>query len=123
MSFLSRITAVMDFSQKSMENTMDVVKEVHQAIIEIPIDIATELGYAEESAKLLKQKHRRLLEATHGGIKKSCGEVNRYIVKQATIVTELAEASAIRPRPRAKTKLVELEAPQSRPEANVGAPH
>jgi hypothetical protein len=121
MSFVDRITAVMNFSQKSMENTMDVVKEVHQAIIEIPIDILLELGYAEESAALLKQKHRRLLEATHGGIKKSCGEINQYIVKQATVVSELAEASAIRPKP--KSKLVELEAQEGEQDMNVSAHH
>ena len=123
MSFVDRITAVMTFSQKSMEHTMDVVKEVHQAIIEIPIDILLELGYAEESAALLKQKHRRLLEATHGGIKKSCGEVNEYIVKQATIVSELASASAIRPKPKAKAKVVEVDVLESRPAKNVSAHH
>jgi len=123
MSFVDRITAVMTFSQQSMENTMDVVKEVHQAIIEIPIDILLELGYAEESAVLLKQKHRRLLEATHGGIKKSCGEVNQYIVKQATIVSELAEASAIRPTPKPNTNVVAVKVLENRPAKKVSAHH
>jgi len=87
---LDWITRVTDFSQKSLENTLGTIREVHQTIVEIPIDIAEELGLPEEDAVAIKQTHRRLLDHIHSGVCDACGEVNQYIVKQAKIVDELA---------------------------------
>jgi len=90
MRLVDRITKVMDFSQTSLENTMDVVTEVHQTIIEIPINVVQELGFPEETSTALKKTHRRLLERIYGGYCHACGEVNRYIVKQAKAVDQLS---------------------------------
>jgi hypothetical protein len=89
MSPLGWIIKVTDFSQTSLENTMGTVKEVHQAIIEIPINVAQELGFPEESATVLKDTHRQILDHLQGGICDACGEVNQYIVKQAKAVNQL----------------------------------
>jgi len=91
MSPLDWITKVTDFSQKSLENTMDTIKEVHQTIAEIPINIAQELGFPEENSAALKDTHRRVLDHLHGGFCDACGEVNQYIVKQAKAVNQLAD--------------------------------
>ncbi len=91
MDFVDRISKVMEFSQTSLENTMSTVREVHQSIIEIPINVAQELGYSEEKSTALKNTHRRVLELIHGGIVDACGEVNKYVVKQAQAVSELAD--------------------------------
>jgi len=92
MSFVSKIASVMDFSQRSLENTMDTIKEVHQTIVEIPINVAADLGFPEEKATQLKSKHRQVLDHLHGGIVDACGEVNRYIVHQAQAVNDFARA-------------------------------
>ena len=87
---LDWIIRVTDFSQASLENTLGTIKEVHQTIVEIPIDIAQELGLPEEESAAIKATHRRLLDHLHAGVCDACGEVNQYIVKQARIVDELA---------------------------------
>jgi len=86
---LGWIIKVTDFSQISLENTMGTIKEVHQAIIEIPINIAQELGFPEEDSTALKDSHRQILDHIHGGVCDACGEVNQYIVKQAKTVNQL----------------------------------
>lgn len=91
MSPLDWITKVTNFSQTSLENTMGTIKEVHQTIVEIPIDVARELGLPDEQSRLLKEKHRRVLDHIHDGVCKACGEVNHYIVKQARAVNQLAD--------------------------------
>jgi len=99
MGLVDRITRVMDFSQKSLENTMDVVTEVHQTIIEIPINVVQELGFPEETSTALKNTHRRVLERIYGGYCNACGEVNRYIVKQAQAVSQLTDPASGPARP------------------------
>jgi len=94
MSPLGWITKVTDFSQTSLENTMGTIKEVHQAIIEIPIDVAQELGFPEEDSTALKNKHRQILDHLHDGICDTCSEVNQYIVKQAMAVNQLFDFEA-----------------------------
>ena len=89
MSPLGWIIKVTEFSQKSLENTMGTIKEVHQGIIEIPINVARELGLPEESSTALKYTHRKMLDHVHGGVCDACGEVNQYIVKQAETVNQL----------------------------------
>lgn len=89
MSPLEWIEKVTDFSQTSLENTMGTIKEVHQSIIEIPINIAEELGFPEREASALKDAHRKILDHLHNGVCQSCGEVNQYVVKQAKTVNEL----------------------------------
>ena len=89
MSPLGWIIKVTDFSQTSLENTMGTIKEVHQAIIEIPINVAQEFGLPEEDSTALKNTHRQILDHLHGGVCNACGEVNHYIVKQAKAVNQL----------------------------------
>lgn len=91
---LDWITKVMDFSQTSLENTMGAVKEVHQTTVEIPINVAQELGLSEEQSAALKETHRRVLDHLYGGICEACAEVNQYIVKQAKTVNQLADFAA-----------------------------
>ncbi|MFW2405859.1 MAG: hypothetical protein ACN4GT_13895 [Gammaproteobacteria bacterium] len=101
MGFVNSITTVMDFSQRSLENTMDTIKEVHQTIVEIPINIAEELGgLPKEQADVLKTKHRLVLDHVHDGIVGAVGEVNQYIVKQAQAVNDMARAQWDPPKPR-----------------------
>jgi len=99
MRLVDRITKVMDFSQTSLENTMDTITEVHQTIIEIPINVVQELGFPEETSTALKNTHRRILDRIYGGYCNACGEVNRYIVKQAQAVSKLSEFSSEPTRP------------------------
>lgn len=100
MGFVDRIATVMNFSQTSLENTMSTVMEVHQTIIEIPINVAEDLGgLPEEKAKALKDKHRQVLEHLNGGIVDAIGEVNQYIVKQAQAVNDFARSQWEPPKP------------------------
>lgn len=111
MGFVNSITTVMDFSQKSLENTMSTIKEVHQTIAEIPINVAEELGgLPEEQATALKNKHRRVLDHVHDGIVDAVGEVNEYIVKQAQAVNDMARAQWDPPKPT----IVEFETKKNR---------
>ncbi len=114
MNFVDRIAKVMEFSQTSFENTMDTVREVHQSIVEIPINIAQELGFSEEKSTAIKNTHRRVLEVIHGGITDACGEVNQYVVKQAQAVSELASSQS----PPAKPTLVNWDAEKKKAGAN-----
>ena len=90
MSPLDWVTKVMDFSQTSLDNTLDTIKEVHQIVAEIPINVAQELGMSEETSTALKDTHRRVLDHIHTGISNAVGEVNQYMVKQARNVNDLA---------------------------------
>lgn len=105
LSPLDWITKVMDFSQTSLENTMGTVKEVHQTMVEIPINIAQDLGLPEETSNALKYTHRRILDHVLDGVSAGCGEVNQYIVNQAEAVNQLANFA---PNP-AKPTLVKLD--------------
>jgi len=104
MSPLDLITKVTDFSQKSLENTLGTIKEVHQTIIEIPIDVARELGLPDDKSTMLKETHRRVLDRVHEGVCDACGQVNQYIVEQAKAVNDLADYS----RKNAEPKVVEM---------------
>ena len=110
MSLLGGITNVMAFSQASLENTLGTIKEVHQTVFEIPVNVAQELGLPEEKSVALKRTHRRILEHIHAGVCGACGEVNQYVVKQAKIVNELANFSSVRPEPT----IVKLDTNKSR---------
>jgi len=90
MSPLDWVTKVMDFSQTSLDNTLDTIKEVHQTIAEIPINVAQELGMSEETSTALKNTHRRVLDHIHAGVSNAVAEVNQYMVKQAQNVNDLA---------------------------------
>ena len=94
------ISKVMDFSQKSLENTVGTVTDVHQALVEIPINIAQELGVPEEQCAALKKRHRQILDHVANGVCDACGEVNQYVVKQAGIVNELADFKPKRKEPK-----------------------
>lgn len=104
MSPLDLITKVTDFSQRSLENTLGTIKEVHQTIVEIPIDVARELGLPDDKSTMLKETHRRVLDRVHEGVCDACGQVNRYIVEQAKAVNQLADYA---PR-SAEPKVVEM---------------
>ena len=93
MSPLGWIVKVTDFSPKSLQNTLDTVKEVHQSVVEIPINVAEELGLLDENSEALKDKHRKILDHLYAGIGEPCHEVYRYIAKQATAVNELFDFS------------------------------
>lgn len=90
MSPLDWVTRVMDFSQTSLENTLDTIKEVHQTMAEIPINVAQEFGMSEETSTALKDTHRRVLDHIHNGVRDAVGEVNQYMVKQAQNIDNLA---------------------------------
>ncbi len=90
MSPVDWVTRVMDFSQTSLENTLDTVKEVHQTLAEIPINVAQELGMSKETSAALKYTHRRLLDRIDEGVRSSVREVNQYVVKQVHTVDKLA---------------------------------
>ena len=80
---LGWVTRVMEFSQTSLENTLDTVQEVHQTMAEIPINVAQEFGLSEQTSAALKYTHRRVLEHLYNGVRDAVGEVNEYMVKQA----------------------------------------
>lgn len=113
MSPLDWITKVTDFSQQSLENTMGTIKEVHQTIIEIPINAAQEFGLPEERAGALKDTHRRVLDHLHSGVCDACAEVNQYIVEQAKAVNRLADFDA-RPTESEEPTVLKLDRPQER---------
>lgn len=91
MSPLDLIEKVTNFSQKSLDNTLGTIKEVHQAVVEIPINVAQDLGLPADKASALKDTHRRILDHVHAGVSRACEEVNRYVLRQAQAVNELAD--------------------------------
>jgi hypothetical protein len=99
MSPLDWVTRVMDFSQTSLENTLDTVKEVHQTIAEIPINVAQELGLPKETAAALKYIHRQVLDQIDSGVRGSVGQVNQYMVKQAENVDKLTNFDRVPSEP------------------------
>lgn len=117
MSTLDWITKVTNFSQTSLENTMGTIKEVHQKIVEIPLDVAQEFGLPEEKSAALKSAHRRVLDHLHDGVCGAIGEVNLYIVKQAKAVNELANFAA---KPAERTVLKLEHEKQRRQDAKLG---
>jgi hypothetical protein len=95
------ISKVSKFSQQSLGNTLGTIKEVHQILVEVPIDIAEELGAPPDKCAEVKAQHRRILDHVEKGVASSCNEVLDYIVKQAELVDELA-AGREEPKPLAR---------------------
>jgi hypothetical protein len=89
MSPLDWTTRVMEFSQTSLENTLHTVKEVHQTMAEIPLNVAQEFGMSKDTSTALKYIHRRVLDHMYDGIGNAVGEVNQYVVKQAQNIDRL----------------------------------
>jgi hypothetical protein len=116
MSFVSRIASVMNFSQRSLENTMTTIKEVHQTIFEIPVNVAEDLGLPREQAVDLKNKHRQILDHLHDGIVDACGEVNQYVVNQAQAVNDFARDQWEPPR----QTVVDLETKRAQSKQTLG---
>ena len=102
---LGWVTRVIDFSQTSLENTLDTVQEVHQTMAEIPINVAQEFGMSKQTAAGLKWTHRRVLEHLYNGVSDAVGEVNEYMVKQAQNVDKLTNFDRLPSKPT----LVKLE--------------
>jgi len=102
---LGWVTRVMEFSQTSLENTLDTVQEVHQTMVEIPINVAQELGMSKQTAAGLKWTHERVLEHLYNGVRDAAGEVNEYMVKQAENIDRLTNFERLPSRP----KIVKLE--------------
>ena len=96
---LGWVTRVIDFSQTSLENTLDTVKEVHQTMAEIPINIAQEFGMSEQTSAALKYTHRRVLDHLYNGVRDAVGEVNEYMVKQAQNVDRLTNFDRLPSKP------------------------
>ena len=96
---LGWVTRVMEFSQTSLENTLDTVQEVHQTMAEIPINVAKEFGMSEQTSAALKYTHRRVLEHLYNGVRDAVGEVNEYMVKQAQNVDRLTNFDRLPSRP------------------------
>ena len=96
---LGWVTRVIDFSQTSLENTLDTVQEVHQTMAEIPINVAQELGMSEQTSAALKYTHRRVLEHLYNGVRDAVGEVNEYVVRQAQNVDRLTNFERLPARP------------------------
>lgn len=117
MSPLDWVTRVMDFSQTSLENTLDTVKEVHQTVAEIPINVAQEFGLPKETATALKYTHRRVLDHIDNGVRESVGEVNQFMVKQAQNVDRLANFDRVPSEP-AIVELGTEEEPQEERKLN-----
>ena len=90
MSPLDWTTRVMEFSQTSLENTLHTVKEVHQTMAEIPLNVAQELGMSKQTSTALKYIHRQVLDQIYDGVGNAVGEVNQYVVKQAQNIDRLA---------------------------------
>lgn len=102
---LGWVVRVMEFSQTSLDNTLDTVKEVHQTMVEIPVNVAEELGLPKQTAADLKNTHRRVLDHIYTGISDSVGHVNQYMVDQAQSVDWLTSSD----RPPAAPKIVKIE--------------
>jgi hypothetical protein len=94
MSPLDWVETVMDFSQTSLDNTLHTIKEVHQTIAEIPIDVAQEFGLPQETANALKSTHRRVLNRIHAGFSDACAEVHQYMIRQARAINKLTDFDA-----------------------------
>ena len=96
---LGWVTRVMEFSQTSLENTLDTVQEVHQTMAEIPINVAQEFGMSEQTSAALKYTHRRVLEHLYNGVRDAVGEVNEYMVKQAQNIDKLTNFDRLPSKP------------------------
>ncbi len=70
---------------------MDAVSNVHQTMVEVPVDIAREFGYPEEKASALKASHRRILDRVYGSVCSSFDEFSDLAVKQAGELRDLIE--------------------------------
>jgi hypothetical protein len=99
MSPLDWTTRVMEFSQTSLENTLHTVKEVHQTMAEIPLNVAQEFGMSKDTSTALKYIHRRVLDHMYDGIGNAVGEVNQYVVKQAQNIDRLTNFDRVPEEP------------------------
>ena len=118
MSPLDWTKRVMEFSQTSLENTLHAVKEVHQTMAEIPLNVGQELGLPKETSSALKYIHRQVLDRIYDGVGEAVGEVNQYVVKQAQNIDRLAnfDRATSAPEPAPATE------PEAEPEPTVLKP-
>ena len=95
MSPLDWVNRVTDYSQRSLQNTMGTIKSVHQTHVEMPINVAQELGAPADKCAAAKATHRQVLDHLHNGFLEACEEVHEYVAKQATLVNELAAGKPV----------------------------
>lgn len=90
MSVIEKLSEINDYVQLSFRNGMNTVEKLHQTTAEIPLDMASELGFSKDQADMIKGVHRRMLKSFYGAVIKANKEVGDLVVKQATELRSLA---------------------------------
>jgi adenylosuccinate lyase len=90
MTIAQQVSEFKDLIQNSLENAMGTVERIHQTVIEMPIDVATELGLSQEQATRLKDGHRRILHTLYAGVASGYNDLGDLVVAQVTSLTEFA---------------------------------
>lgn len=79
-----------EYVQASFRNGMATVEKLHQSAVEIPIDMATELGFAREKADFIKDMHRRMLKDVYGAVCGAHEDIGALVVQQVGELRTLA---------------------------------
>lgn len=86
-------TAVGDFRaliQESLVNGMDVVERLHQSVIAMPLEVATEFGLDQARAEDLTARHGRILRTLYGGVADGFDALGHLVEDQVILVTRFA---------------------------------
>lgn len=98
MTILDTVSRFNEFVQSSFRNGMATVEKLHQSGVEIPVDMATQLGFPRDKAELIKDTHRRILNGVYGTVCRANEDIGALVVKQVgelrTLANDLGATSA-----------------------------
>ena len=89
MTVVDQFASYKDIVQGSFENAVGAVEEIQQTVVEVSLDILTELGVPAETAKSVKETHRRVAHTFYSGMCHVTDEFGDLIVDQVRVVLGL----------------------------------
>ncbi|NIQ97631.1 MAG: hypothetical protein GWN87_28250, partial [Desulfuromonadales bacterium] len=114
-----------EYVQSSFRNGIATVEKLHQSAVEIPINMATQVGLPRDKANLIKDTHRRILKDVYGTVCGANEEIGALVVQQVGELRKLAadlgasRAGAVSKTGRGKNRPPASKGPAS---GKTGAP-
>ena len=83
MSAAAKVTAFTGLVTASFENAMGTMAKVHQASVDLSVELFKQLGFWEDRAERYRAAHARMVRTAYSSIVDVNNEFGEMIVKQA----------------------------------------
>jgi hypothetical protein len=86
MNIVEQVASYNELVTKSFENAMGTMERVHQASVDLSVDLFKELGFWEDQAERYRKAHGRMLHTAYSSVVEVNNEFGDMIVEQAVNV-------------------------------------